>query len=329
MPDQKVIITVAVNENQMRSSNPNVPISPKEIAEDSRRCANAGASIVHWHERDPETEASVIGDTELSIETLNLVSEASSIIPFATYADLTPVFDGHYEISRSAEFRYKHIVEGMRRGRRYELGNIDLQSAIDINAFRIPEAAARSEGGVGDQFARKGDIDGWLLSKGHNINSGEDHVWLCRFCEEHDIRKGFAVLDTVSFINLRNLIDMGLVSDPAILMYLMFASGELALATRLNAFLAIMREVLPTERLVWTPYVYGSNGLKLAALSLAQGGNVRVGIGDYPYPELDRPTNAELVERTVKMAHAVGREVATPDEARDILHLARRVDPQA
>jgi len=49
------------------------------------------------------------------------------------------------------------------------------------------------------------------------------------------------------------------------------------------------------------------------------GGHISIGIGDYTYPELGQPTNADLVRRIVQIAQDVGREVATPDEAKLIL----------
>ena len=49
------------------------------------------------------------------------------------------------------------------------------------------------------------------------------------------------------------------------------------------------------------------------------GGHVSIGIGDYTYPQLGAPTNAELFERIVQIARDVGREVANPMEAKAFL----------
>jgi len=49
------------------------------------------------------------------------------------------------------------------------------------------------------------------------------------------------------------------------------------------------------------------------------GGHVAIGIGDYPYPELGLPTNAQLVQHVADLARSLGREVATADEARQML----------
>jgi len=57
---------------------------------------------------------------------------------------------------------------------------------------------------------------------------------------------------------------------------------------------------------------------------IAQGGHIAIGIGDYAYPELGYPTNAHLVREIVKLAKTVGREVAMPAEAREILGIRPR-----
>lgn len=64
---------------------------------------------------------------------------------------------------------------------------------------------------------------------------------------------------------------------------------------------------------------YGGSLLALAGTIIALGGHISIGIGDYTYPELGMPTNAELIERIVQIASDVGREVASPDEAKKIL----------
>jgi uncharacterized protein (DUF849 family) len=52
---------------------------------------------------------------------------------------------------------------------------------------------------------------------------------------------------------------------------------------------------------------------------IAQGGHISIGLGDYAYTELGQPTNADLVRRIGEIARELGREVATPAEAKQIL----------
>ena len=64
----------------------------------------------------------------------------------------------------------------------------------------------------------------------------------------------------------------------------------------------------------------------MAAAAIAMGGNVRVGFEDNLYLEKGRlaKSNGELVEKVVRIARELGREIATPDEAREILGLKKR-----
>ena len=54
---EKVVIEVRINEYASRNRNANVPFSPAEICEEALQCWRAGASIVHYHARDPKTGA--------------------------------------------------------------------------------------------------------------------------------------------------------------------------------------------------------------------------------------------------------------------------------
>ena len=77
---------------------------------------------------------------------------------------------------------------------------------------------------------------------------------------------------------------------------------------------------------VWSLSVMDPAHWKLLPVAIALGGHVRVGWEDYPYLPNGEPsrTNAELVEVAVSMARAMGREVASPKEAREIIGLPQR-----
>ncbi len=56
-----------------------------------------------------------------------------------------------------------------------------------------------------------------------------------------------------------------------------------------------------------------------AAAAIEMGGHVAIGLGDDPYTELGAPTNADVVHEVARLARAVGREVATPADTREML----------
>ena len=73
----------------------------------------------------------------------------------------------------------------------------------------------------------------------------------------------------------------------------------------------------------WTATGIGRNAFTLAAAAIAMGGNVRVGFEDNLNLSRGVPakSNGQLVEKVVRLARELGREIATPDEARAILSL--------
>ena len=83
-------------------------------------------------------------------------------------------------------------------------------------------------------------------------------------------------------------------------------------------------QVLPSERRIeWSSNVVGGDLLKLGRMSAERGGHFAPGIGDYPYTELGSPTNEVIVAHGAAIAKAAGREMATPDDVREMLGLAQ------
>ena len=86
--------------------------------------------------------------------------------------------------------------------------------------------------------------------------------------------------------------------------------------------LAFMVDSIP-EGSTWTVAAMGRHQIPMAMIGMAMGGNVRVGFEDNVYISKGvlANSNGELVEKVVRIAAEMGREVATPDEAREILGL--------
>ena len=86
--------------------------------------------------------------------------------------------------------------------------------------------------------------------------------------------------------------------------------------------LAHLRKSIPADA-TWTVAGIGAAQLPMAAHALLMGGHVRVGLEDnIYYRKGELATNERLVSRVTELARILGREVATPDEAREILNLA-------
>ena len=88
--------------------------------------------------------------------------------------------------------------------------------------------------------------------------------------------------------------------------------------------LVFISESIP-EGSTWTVAGIGRHEFPMAAMAITMGGHVRVGFEDNVYIEKGvlAKSNGELVEKVVRLAKELGREIATPDEAREILGLKK------
>lgn len=116
------------------------------------------------------------------------------------------------------------------------------------------------------------------------------------------------------------MIDHGLLAPPFYANILLGSLGTLA-ATPFN--LASIVRALPPGT-TWSGAGIGRFQFYVNSLAIAMGGHVRVGLEDNLWYDDDRTvlaTNAQLIERLVKLAQCVGREIATPEETRQIIGL--------
>jgi 3-keto-5-aminohexanoate cleavage enzyme len=140
----------------------------------------------------------------------------------------------------------------------------------------------------------------------------------CRGALEHGVKTEVECFYTGAFWNLEFIRGQGLLEDPVwATLFLGWQGGAWTPPTH-DALLYLVNH-LPA-RVNWNVSVMDPMQWRIHALAIAMGGHVRVGWEDNPYlPDgtLAR-TNAELVEVAVRMAETVGREIATPAEARAI-----------
>lgn len=111
--------------------------------------------------------------------------------------------------------------------------------------------------------------------------------------------------------------DEGLLSDPLCVQFVLGVPGA---AAPTLANLAYFHSLLPTDA-TWSVCGVGAAQLPLTLIALGAGGHVRTGLEDSLYFSRGvlADSNAQLVERVVRLANEVGRPIADPDQAREIL----------
>ena len=118
------------------------------------------------------------------------------------------------------------------------------------------------------------------------------------------------------------LLDMGVFKEPAFVQFVLCEGGIVGgHPCTVQGILAFVDMLPANRRIEWTVTCKEGSILPAAGVALERGGHLSPGIGDYPYPELGCPTNAEVVHFFADLARASGRQVATPNETRRMLEI--------
>jgi 3-keto-5-aminohexanoate cleavage enzyme len=135
---------------------------------------------------------------------------------------------------------------------------------------------------------------------------------------KYGIKPEMEIFDVSMISNATALLTKGLVTAPLHFDFVMGLKGAIPASIE---NLVHMRNSIPADA-TWTVAGIGRAQLPMTTHAILMGGHVRVGLEDNIYYRRgELATNAQLVERVVQLAKIVGREIATPDEARQILHL--------
>ena len=156
------------------------------------------------------------------------------------------------------------------------------------------------------------------------INPPEWGPYCARVARERGVKPELECFDTGHIRSAKDLIDQGLLVPPYLFQICLGAAGGVIEAST-KTFL-FMNELLPREDVVWTTLAIGQHSFPMAALSMINGGHVRVGFEDNVYISRGvlAKSNAELVEKAVRLAKEFGRVIARPEDARQILKIEKR-----
>lgn len=268
---QKLIITVALTGNvPTKKMNPNLPVTPDEIAADVRRCADAGAVLFHVHARDAHQKPTL--DISIYKENVRRIKEIVSevIIQLST---------------------------GARAGKDWD----DRVNPVKL----LPEMASFTTG--------SNNLPGIVYE-----NSPPFIEYLAEVFKETGVKPEIEVFETGMINNALYLQKKGFVEAPLHFDFVLGAPGSMPGTVKNLLFLS---ESVPAGS-TWSVAGIGKAEIPLAAAAIIIGGHVRVGLEDNLFmPDGSLATNFQLVEKIVAIAREIGREIASPEEARAILSL--------
>jgi uncharacterized protein (DUF849 family) len=290
----KVIIEVRINEYAMRNLNPHVPYSPEEIANQALECWREGAAIIHYHARDPKTGAPA-SDVNLYADTVRRIKDKSNLVVMPTL--------GAWWMP-SPEARIAHIVEMARDPMtRPEFGPIDMATS-NVDTYD-PETK---------RFKTNDTV---------YLNTTKTWQFFAETMQSVGVKPVPVFWNIPSIRATQAFVEMGLFTEPLycelVLTENWLLAGHPGTIKGMEAFL----DFFPARaNWQWSVLCVGGNLFPVAAAAMERGGHVSIGLGDYHYPELEFPTNAQLVARLAQLARDMGREIATPEEARHMLGVA-------
>lgn len=270
---EKLIITAAITGAEVtREIQPNLAITPDEIAADAKACYEAGASIIHVHAR-------------------------------AEDGSPTQSYDVYKAIKEKIEALCPVIVQPSTGGATWHSPEERLQP-VELK----PEMATLSCGTVnfGDDVF---------------MNSPEYIEVFAKKMQENGVKPEMEVFERGMIETAKRLVKKGLAEAPLHFDFVLGVPG--ACPGELDDLMQMIRAI--PEGSTWTVAGVGRYELPLAVHGILLGGHVRVGFEDNVYYKKGEKasSNAQLVARIKRLAEELGREVATPDEAREILGLKR------
>ncbi len=302
---EKLVVTAAVTGGASPAGNPAKPKNPEEIVTATLECYNAGASVVHIHALNPETS-----EPEQKAEWFE-----RAIVPIREQCDIIiNVTTGGCVKRVDGDWLYKKQPEESVEGR------ISIVPGLSKNPMSKPDLASFNAGSpVIDIYNRKTKD---FLLKFVMVHSFPDMVQMAEVMKTHDVKPEIECYDVGMINNAKFLADLGHIETPPYFQLVMGVLGQIP-ATVDN--LTHMARCIP-EGSPWSVCAVGLNEWPMTTMAIIMGGHVRVGLEDNIYlsPGVPAKSNAELVEKVVRIAKELGREIATPEEARAILHLSER-----
>lgn len=287
----KIIITVAVTGSlNSREQNPHIPYTTEEIVEATVESWKAGASVVHLHVREPST-GKPIQDIYLFKKTIERIRKECDIIVNAS--------------------------TGGGPGMTFE-ERIAIIPALSKDQNLKPEMASLNAGSLNyGILSRK--------KRAFVLDAVQENPWskLLYFADtmtHYGVKPEIEIYEAGMINNARVLHEIGALREP---LHFQFVLGVLGGMQATVDNLVFLKNSIPPGS-TWSLCTVGLDIFSLGAVAIVAGGHIRVGLEDCTHISngVLAQSNAQMVSKIVRMSKEMGREVATPEEARKILHLS-------
>jgi 3-keto-5-aminohexanoate cleavage enzyme len=270
-----------------RDQCPAIPYTPEEYAAEARRAVDEGASQIHIHARTPD------GTPSYEIEDFRAITAAIA-----------------GEVGPEVIINYSTGALG-----------VSMEKRLEYLRALTPDVAALNMGSM--NYAKYSRRRKDFVFKAVFENSFDTIIEFLTEFGQLGIKPEHECFDAGHVANLDPMIDLGLISEPHQISLVMGVTGGIRPNTRNIGFMADQIPGGPDTGGNWQVIGISRDQWKLLATSLTLGGNVRAGLEDnlyLPGGEMAK-SNGELVAKARQMAEDIGRTIATPAQAREMLGL--------
>ena len=298
----KIIITCAITGSiHTPSMSPHLPITADEITEHALGAAEAGAAILHLHARDPENgRPSALPAHYMPVLT-RLKQNCDAVLNLTTGGSAVMTLDDRLAAPLVAEPEMCSL----------NMGTMN---------FALYPAAAR--------------IDDWKYDWEKPFLEGSDDLVfkntprdmtliLKQMGQERGARFEFECYDVGHLYMLRHFVDRGLVTGPLFIQFVFGVLGGIGADPENLMHMKVIADKLFGDDYLFSVLAAGRHQMPMITMSAAMGGHVRVGLEDSLMIARGKlaKTNAEQVAKIRRIVEDLGREIATPAEARAMLGL--------
>ena len=299
---KKAIISCAVTGSMHTPTMSDaLPITPEQIADESIAAADAGAAIIHLHARDPGTGAPT-GDPEVFGAFLPIIKQRASAVVNLTTGG-SPGMSVQERLAAAIRFEPEMCSLNM--------GTMN---------FAIFPAAKRIT-----SWKHPWERD-FVINSDDNVfrNTFRDITYILETLGAKGVKFEHECYDVGHLYNLAHFVDRGLVKPPFFLQMIFGILG--GVGTDLDNLVFMKRtadRLFGEDSFEWSVLAAGRHQMPFLTQAALLGGNVRVGLEDSLFLEPGKlaRSNAEQVAKIVRILKELGREPATPDEARNRLGL--------
>jgi 3-keto-5-aminohexanoate cleavage enzyme len=156
----------------------------------------------------------------------------------------------------------------------------------------------------------------------HRLHGTDELKEYCIRCKKFNLKPEWEIWGPGSYWNIKWLVEQKVLDPPYIFtLFFNWPGGTWSPATPEELLMRVKQIPAEIGQAYWTVSTMGKEQILLATMAIGMGGNIRIGTEDWPFIQEGKPAkdNAELIAKWVRIAKDMGREIATPAEARKML----------